>query len=367
MIMRTVIWWIMWLVGAGGPPSQQQVHEPQALDRALAGATAELVGLSVPSASAFTTGDREIKAGSTAVGPVAVIGTLRVSGTIDGDAFAYGGDVVLLPGSHVTGSAVALEGRVRDEGGTVDGDVRSLSGQLTQVAPPPPPASTSHSVMLTLGWAAVALVVGIGLLVFGGPTLDAVGDVVDQRFGRSFVVGVAATLAFVPLLALLLVGLTLTVIGVLLVPFAFVAYVLAVIGLVTLGFLAAVRVTGRSLTRADRTTATRGTALQSLVVGLTFFVGLWLVAALLTTFPTAAGIARVIAFAVTWSAATVGLGATIISRAGTRAATRSSRAAPELTPAPEQAAAFVADWQTPTPVAGVVAARRRSAPTGRSS
>jgi hypothetical protein len=224
-------------------------------------------------------------------------------------------------------------------------------------------------VSLTLGWAAVALLVGIGLLVFGGPTLNAVGEVIRQEFGKSFAYGIAATLGIVPVLALLCVGLALTIIGALLIPFAIVAYVLAVVGLVTLGILAAVRVTGEALpgAGAGRGLSERGSALRSLVLGLAFFLLLWLIAALLTPLPTAMAVARLVAFALTWAAATVGLGATIISRAGTRPLRRSTFAPlPTMAPPPEQAAAFVAplpDWQTPTPVAGVVAARRSQSTT----
>ena len=58
---------------------------------------------------------------------------------------------------------------------------------------------------------------------------------------------------------------------------------------------------------------------------------------------------RGLAVAITWVAATVGLGAAVISRGGTR---RQAVAAPEL------AAVNDMPWQTPTPVTGVVAARR---------
>jgi hypothetical protein len=140
--------------------------------------------------------------------------------------------------------------------------------------------------------------------------------------------------------------------------------VLAVIGLVTLGFLAAVRLAGNSLARdrRGRSHSERGAALRALVFGIAFFLGLWLIAAVLTPLPTAATIARVIAFAITWAAATIGLGATIITRAGTRPPTRTG--APTVAPPSEPALAAapstipVASWETPTPVSGVVAARR---------
>ena len=352
------------LVAAGALPVKGQNQRDTSIVQALANARHELVGIAVPPADSFTVGDREIPVGTTVAGPVAVIGTLRVAGTVTGDAFAYGGDIIVVDSGHIGGSAVSFDGRVRVNGGRVDGDVRAIQGASTAVQLPATSRSTGDHIALTLGWAAIVLIVGIGVLVFGGRTLDSVGAAVDQQFGRAFVTGLGATLAFAPALVLLVVGLVLTILGILLVPFAIVAYVLAVTGVVTLGFLAAVRITGQSLVRSRRAALSeRGAALQALVVGVVFYMGLWLIAALLTPAPTAATVARVIAFAVTWAAATVGLGATILTRAGTCSAHSEARApvvarepiasplAPELAPPPSH-------WETPTPVSGVVAARR---------
>jgi hypothetical protein len=345
-----------------GMPTREQAPLP-AIAQGLQGAASALMGLTVPEASAFVQGDREIAAGTTQKGPLALIGTLRVAGTLDGDAFAYGGDILVLPGGHITGSAVAIAGRVQLSGGDVDGEVRALGGSFAPIVPVTVAAGTGHTVALTLGWAGVVLLIGIGVLVFGGRTLDVVGETVDRQFGRSFVIGVAATLGIVPVLALLVVALILTIFGILLIPFAIVAYTLAVIGVVTLGFLAAVCATGHSLARRGALTD-RGAALRALVVGVAFFMGLWLVAAIATPWATVATVARVLAFAATWAAATVGLGATIISRAGTRAVDRVRAAESAAIPAPYERAAPTAPpeaaWLTPTPVSGVVAARRRT-------
>jgi hypothetical protein len=106
----------------------------------------------------------------------------------------------------------------------------------------------------------------------------------------------------------------------------------------------------------------RGAALRALVIGIAIYFGLWLVAALLTPVPAASTAARVIAFAATWAAATVGLGATILTRAGTRTTRDATivREVPRATPSPgaELPAPPPSQWETPTPVSGVVAARR---------
>ncbi|OYV65270.1 MAG: hypothetical protein B7Z72_12395, partial [Gemmatimonadetes bacterium 21-71-4] len=60
---------------------------------------------------------------------------------------------------------------------------------------------------------------------------------------------------------------------------------------------------------------------------------------------------RAVAVAVTWVALTAGLGATVLTRAGTQ------HEHPDVTPTPRGPSEPLA-WQTPTPVAGVAAARR---------
>jgi hypothetical protein len=60
-------------------------------------------------------------------------------------------------------------------------------------------------------------------------------------------------------------------------------------------------------------------------------------------------ILRAVALAGSWVALTLGLGATILSRAGTRRDARLASAAAPFTDM---------SWQSPSPVTGVVAARR---------
>ena len=73
-------------------------------------------------------------------------------------------------------------------------------------------------------------------------------------------------------------------------------------------------------------------------------------AALLVWAPLAATVVRAAAIAASWAALTLGLGAAILSRAGTHRRVASGSRPVEL-----------AAWQTPTPVTGVVAARRPAA------
>ena len=309
----------------------------------------------LPDADNFTFGDRTIAAGTKVDGPIAVAhGNLDVFGTVEGDVVALGGDVRVHRNGHVTGDAFAAGGRVIIDGGVVEGQRRAI-GIARPAIPTVPtvharPLSTLDSVKLVIAWFALFTLIGLGVMVFAEGNLDGVVIALERGFARSFWLGLAGQVALLPLLLVLVVGLTITVIGVLLIPFAVVAYVIAAAGLVTLGFLGVARLTGGALASDRGTTSARGVHLRALAIGLVAYLGIWMAAALFTWNPVAGSILRGIAFAVTWVAATVGLGATLASRAGTQ---RPGMGSAQKTSTDEFA------WQTPTPVSGVAAATRK--------
>ncbi|MBV6520639.1 MAG: hypothetical protein MNPFHGCM_00757 [Gemmatimonadaceae bacterium] len=305
-----------------------------------------------------------IPAGERRSGPVVVAGgDLVVRGTIDGNAIAILGDVVVPAGGHVTGYAMAALGTVQAQG-QIDGERREINtltagGETRTAAGSQRTTSTTDALRLSAGWLIVLLLIGIGVLVFAGAHLDGVVDTLEQNFWRSFWVGVLGGVSLVPALALLTAALAISLIGILLIPFAAVAYLLAAAGLVTLGFLAVARVTGASIgSSAVRRLSARGSTLRSLMIGIVLYMGLWVIAAAFSWAPVAAELLRAIAIVVTCIAATAGFGATLLSRAGSR------RELPASAPSP---ASDVVGWQTPTPVTGVVAARRPVSPAGHGS
>lgn len=296
-------------------------------------------------------GGRTIEAGDTVTGPVlSAAGDLRVRGVIRGTAVTVAGDIIIEPGGAITGDAIAILGSVvTSGGGAVGGTARTYSRSFRWLEDveraPPVRRDTGDAMSLSLGWLVVMLLVGIGVLVFAGAYLDGVTDVLEQSFGRSFLVGIAGVLGVIPLLVLVCAALAVTVVGILLIPFAIVAYVLAVMGFLTLGFLAVARLAGGSF--GGQRGEERGRALRALVVGIVIFMGAWVLAAAFQWSPAISGILQMIAFAVTLVAATAGFGAAILSRGGTH------RDAAKPVEADESAA-----WQTPTPITGVAAARK---------
>ena len=312
----------------------------------------------VPSADSFTVGPRTIAASEVHKGAVSVTdGDLHVAGRIDGDAIVFGGNIILDKGAEITGDALSVGGRVIVGEGRVDGEIRALTGPL-QFAPQgrtSAPMGTVQTIKLVIGCFAILVVIGFGVLMFAEGNLDGVVIALERSVTKAFWLGVLGQLLLMPALLLLLVGLTLTVLGILLIPFAIVSYVIAAAGVITLGFLAAARLTGSAVTR--RVAAPRAMNLRALMIGTTMFALIWLIAASFTWHPLLGAVLRGIAAIVTWVALTVGLGGAIASRAGTQR--------PGARSAPSPAARDDLAWQTPTPVTGVAAARRPQSPTPR--
>ncbi|MHB8839943.1 MAG: hypothetical protein ACYC7F_13450, partial [Gemmatimonadaceae bacterium] len=256
-----------------------------------------------------------------------------------------------------TGSALALRGQVIVKGGRVGGAMRSVAplgtaplGAAREAdAELTGPAAVRHALKITAAWFVIILLVGLGVILFSGAQLEGVVQALEYRFTTALFLGIAAQIAALPLLALLCLALTLTIVGVLLVPFAVVAYILGVTGLVTLGALAGASVAGHALVREGPNVRLR--AVQSLLIGATLLMLPWLANALLVNGTWSAMLVRIVAIAVTWVAASAGLGAALLARGGVqRVHLRTAHV--EVSPA---------SWQTPTPIGGIVAARRPTA------
>ena len=297
----------------------------------------------------FSSGNTKVSKGDTLKGPLVVIGgSAEVYGTVAGDVFALWGDVVVHQGAEVYGSASAYRGRVIVDGGRVRGTMEAWPAAVATAArTDAPPLTRMRALQLGTGWTAMLVVIGILVLVLLSSNLEATARVLEQDFGRAFFVGVLGQLGFLPALLLLCVALVLTIVGILLVPFALVAAPVAFAGFVTLGWLAIALVTGRAVLRAHRDGSSRAEALRSLTLGVVLLMMPWILVAALQGSGAASIGARIIALAITWAAGTAGLGAALLSRGGAGRRKDADRPQPPMQ-----------SWQTPTPVAGVAAARR---------
>jgi hypothetical protein len=324
--------------------------------------------IAMPPVDSFVSGALTIAAGMQRQTTAATAhGNLDVYGTIAGNAIAVDGNVEIHPGGHVTGSAFAAGGEVHvDSAGLVDGEIRSLTGDFgpipgTSVHVMSATSSRWHALRLALMGYALVMMLGIGVLTFAEEQLDHVTATLADNFGRAAWYGVVGEIAFGPAFAVMCLALAVTIIGILAIPFATVGYFAIGIGAAALGFMGVAEATGtavlRSQTQASLTP--RGAQLRAIVIGISIYGGLWVLTALVGA-ESAPGVAiRAIATVVTGVAVTVGFGAVLVWRVDVRRARRVVKTAAG-TPIDDAA------WQTPTPVAGVAAARR-APPVGQTS
>lgn len=193
----------------------------------------------------------------------------------------------------------------------------------------------------------ITLLVGLVVLMTAESSVTAVARAAARDISGSFWIGLLAQLAAVPLLFVLVLACAVTIIGILAIPVVALAWALAYTGAFTLGLLAVAIVAGRAIAGKGGAATPRAVALRSLAVGLAALSAVWFGASLISNVVVAGLLARMVAVAFTWAAATVGLGAVVKSRGGVltlRFETTTETSIPS--------------WQTPTPVHGVVAARR---------
>ncbi len=346
---------IAFATAASGASAQLSRSEADSLHEWLRAAGKPPGRINIVGLESLRAGPRAVGAGERVAGSVVAFrGNLDVRGAIDGDAIALVGDVILHPGATVGGDAIAVAGRVRQAegtgaaGGTVAGEIVTLS----RVAPALAGSGvrrTGHAVSLATGWLVMLAAVGVAVLFLARRNLERLADTIETRFARAFLWGLAGQLALLPVLLLGIVALAITIVGILLIPFAIVAYFVAAAGALALGFLAMAYVAGEAVGRRLAGGALQRSAVALLLVGLLLFYVVWLVPALMTWAGILGSVLRLFATVITWVAATVGFGAALMTRGGTREIAR---------PAEPLAVADDYTWQTPTPVTGVAAARR---------
>ena len=232
---------------------------------------------------------------------------------------------------------------------------------------------TTSNLIAVAGVFGVGLLIGLVVLTSAEEALTAVAKTAAREISGSFWVGLSVQVLAIPLLVLLVAACAITLLAI---PIVVLAWVLALAGAFTLGMLAVAIVIGRALAGRGANSTERGAALRGLTVGLATLSLIWFGAALAAPIPVAGGITRLIAVAFTWAIATVGVGAVVKSRLGmsrlfvrfgtahggpfggvrwsTTASANSARDWQRTTPSGSVAPV----WQTPTPIQGVVAARR---------
>ncbi|HEX2093022.1 MAG TPA: polymer-forming cytoskeletal protein [Longimicrobiaceae bacterium] len=345
------------LLGAGAPllaaqssPREEVAREEKARaageiarTRTEEGAEAAAHALMEAEGVSVLTGDHTVAKGEVVEGDMVVVGgDLRVEGEIRGDAVVTGGNLEMREGGTVRGDAVVTGGKLLDLGGRVLGEMRSIAGGPHPPVPPhapeppAPPIAAVHGpsslfvpigrgiagIFSTLAFGLVLAGVGAGLIFYGLPYLRTVSDTVRTQTGRSAAVGLAATFLIIPAFILLVVALAVSIIGIPLLLVAVPLYPLAVAAAFGFGLIAVAHVIG------ERTAEQRGgfdlrhrNAYSYVFFGIALLLAPLAAAHLIgmVGFLDWVGtLLRVMTGMVLWAAATVGMGAVVLTRAGTR-------------------------------------------------
>jgi hypothetical protein len=279
-------------------------------------------------------------------------------GRVTGNVVSLDGDIVLHPGAVVGGDALAIGGRIRDRGGLIQGERRSLGQAAT--GEPAPPGVLRAALTRGAGLAGVLLTLGLlgfGLVLFARPNLETVSDTVIHNLLRSFLAGLLAQILALPTFGMLITGLVLSVVGILLVPFVVVVFVLLLVAAIVGGFLAVAHAIGETHIRrrmAAGIMVGSANSYRYLFIGLASIALVWLGWILFGWVPVAGTLIFAAAFLATWLLGTVGFGAALLSRAGIKPTFAGRYVPPE---------ALTDEYLWATPQFGVTAVKRPAGPT----
>jgi hypothetical protein len=306
------------------------------------------------------TEDHTVQAGETVDDIIVVGGDLRVLGTITGNAVVVGGRLLLESTGRINGDATVTGGSIVQNGGQIRGAARTLDGgeelnqkiqrevrahsadidreaRITRAVRAERPSRWSirnrphlgsvgdgvFGLISTIALGFVLAGIGAVLVFYGRSHLDTVSDTIRASTLRSGIVGLAASFLVIPAFVILVVALAVSIIGI---PFLLAAvplYPLAVAAAAGMGLLGAAHAIGErtSEQRNDGFDFRYRNSYAYLFTGLGMLLAPLVAANLIemTGFLGFIGVLlKVVTWMVIWAATTIGMGAVILSRAGTR-------------------------------------------------
>jgi hypothetical protein len=346
--------------------TQMAPPAPPAAARALpplaAAPPALALMLQATGADRVYTGDHTVAEGETAGDVVVVGGTLRVLGEVTGDAVVVGGDLVVGAGGQIRGDALVTGGTIRNEGGSILGEMRTLEGngaiseEVRRAIAGGTAAATAGreaaraardearetrritvrqerswfdpirrgvaGVISTLALGLVLAGLGAALIFYGRSYLDTVSDTLRASVPRSMAVGLAAGFLLVPAFVVMVVALAVTIIGIPLLLVAVPLFPLAVAGALAMGLIAAAHAIGeRTAEQRESFDLRYRNAYSYTFTGLAMLLAPLLAAHLLGMTGFLGFVSTLLKFitgAIIWATATAGFGAVLLSRGGTR-------------------------------------------------
>jgi hypothetical protein len=244
---------------------------------------------------------------------VAIMGDVRIDGYVEGDAVAVGGVLTIGPKGRVDGDGVSVGGSVENEGGVIKGETVSVGIGKGWLKGPGffmgSFFSSARRLLVLILWLIILIVLGALLLAVVRRPVDIVSDRVRREAFFNGLIGLLVWVLLIPIIVLLAI----TVIGIpvaILVPFIFVIMML-------LGFIGVSAAAGQKFVAGEN-----GASYASMAAGVIILYSLVILGALLKLGPGpmhfAGSIIGFIGWAIVFVATTVGLGAVVTSRFGTR-------------------------------------------------
>lgn len=276
---------------------------------------------------------------------VAVLGSVRVDGRVTGDVVAVGGSVDLGPNAVVEGEVVVVGGTLdRAPGARVEGSIEEVAwGPNFRVRGPEFHAPFLEGVgglVMTVVWIIVLGALAALMYLLARRPVERMAYRVAKSPWKTALVGLVGQILFFPVLVLTVILLAVSIIGIpllLVVPFAILALMIGTL----IGFTAVARNLGTGA--ENRFGWQHDNPYIAVVVG----VGLIM---LVSFFASALGVAGgplgvfavilgILGFVLQYAAWTVGFGALLLTRFGTRygwGETAGPETAPPAAPAPHE-------------------------------
>lgn len=274
----------------------------------------------------------KVKEGEKVRGTVVSFGEdVVVRGIVTEDAVSFGANVYVTSTGDVYGDAVAVGGEViREEGGRIGGDEVSLrpgyfpAGIVAGLLPGPFKPHFKFGglakFLFSLFWLGLVIVIGLGIVLLFPRQLAVVREKVRGEPVKMGFVGLLAEVLIVPVLVLVTVILAATIIGIPLLVFVLPLLVLGVVAAFFFGYIGVADVSSRVV--EARANLNMGSPYIRVALGVFLLMIAGLIAAVLDVGPAPlrfiGAFFGMLAWMICYLACTIGFGAVVVSRFGSR-------------------------------------------------
>lgn len=333
---------------AQAPAAPAAPAAPRVADT-LRPAVAPPAPLAAPAGSQISLNGYTVPRGKVVDGDVVVpFGDVRVEGEVMGDVTVGKGNLVLAEGGVIHGDAVVNGGgQLLNEGGRVYGEMRVNSDEDDGSADAAAAAAEAErdsdaaehlhvrhrgfwgtvgegveGIVSTLTFGLILCLIGAALVFYALPQLERVSGTLRRDTGRAAGVGIAANFLTIPAFCIGFVVLLVTIIGIPLLILYVPLFWVALAAAWTLGVVAAAHAIGeRTAEQSGEFSSIRRNAYSYTFAGIAMLLAPMFAGHLLqlTGFlGWLGGLVHGLGILVLWAAGTLGFGAVVLTRAGTR-------------------------------------------------